>query len=66
MKKELKNINFVFDPVTCNFVIEPKKDGVVVGRVTLNKVYSFAFARFVIRMSQKGLKRVKEVSTDES
>ena len=47
--KELKYASFEWDDDSKSFMIT-EEDG---NRVTLNKVYAFAFMRFVIRMSQR-------------
>lgn len=48
--KELKNATFEYDEETKKFLIIDAEDG---GVVELNKVYAFAFMRFVIRMAQR-------------
>lgn len=48
--KQLKNAEFEYDEETKKFLIIDGEDG---GTVELNKVYAFAFMRFVIRMAQK-------------
>ena len=48
--KELKNATFEYDEETKKFLIIDSEDG---GVVELNKVYAFAFMRFVIRMAQR-------------
>ncbi len=47
--KELKYVTFEYDEEEKDFVIE-EADG---NKVILNKVYAFAFMRFVIRMAQR-------------
>lgn len=58
--KELKNATFEYDEVEKSFTI--KEGG---GEVTLNKVYAFAFMRFVVRMAQRNWLRDKK-SIDKS
>ena len=53
--KELKNATFEYDEVEKSFTI--KEEG---GEVTLNKVYAFAFMRFVVRMAQRNWLRSKK------
>jgi len=48
--KELKYATFEYDEKTKSFLIIDTEEG---GVVELNKVYSFAFMRFVIRMAQR-------------
>ena len=48
--KQLKNAEFEYDEETKKFLIVDGEDG---GAVELNKVYAFAFMRFVIRMAQR-------------
>ena len=49
IKKELKNATFEYNEESKSFtILEP--DG---NQVTLNKVYAFAFMRFVVRMAQR-------------
>lgn len=50
IKKELKNATFEYDEETKKFLIIDTEDG---GVVELNKVYAFAFMRFVVRMAQR-------------
>jgi len=47
--KQLKYANFSYDEEYKTFTIT-EEDG---NRVILNKVYSFAFMRFVVRMAQR-------------
>ena len=47
--KQLKYINFEWNEQEKTFTIT-EEDG---NRVTLNKVYAFAFMRFVVRMAQR-------------
>jgi hypothetical protein len=48
--KELKHATFEWDDEHKSFIITEHIDG---ARVVLNKVYAFAFMRFVIRMAQR-------------
>ena len=50
IKKSLKYATFEYDEETKKFSIE---DNTGVEGIELNKVYAFAFMRFVIRMSQR-------------
>ena len=55
--KELKYATFEYDEEEKDFVIE-EEDG---NKVILNKVYAFAFMRFVIRMAQRNwLRQIKK------
>ena len=51
IKKELKNATFEYDEETKSFTISGADE--LYSTVELNKVYAFAFMRFVIRMSQR-------------
>lgn len=53
--KELKNATFEYDEAEKSFTIKEE-----VGEVTLNKVYAFAFMRFVVRMAQRNWLRDKK------
>ena len=55
--KELKNVTFEYDEETKRFLIIDGEDG---GVVELNKVYAFAFMRFVVRMAQRNWLRSKK------
>ena len=62
--KELKHATFEWDDEGKTFSIQQKDgDGVV-----LNKVYAFAFMRFVVRMAQRNWLRnlSKRASTEET
>lgn len=61
--KELKNATFEYDEETKKFLIIDGEDG---GVVELNKVYAFAFMRFVVRMAQRNWFRVKKVTKAET
>ena len=61
--KELKNATFEYDEETKKFLIIDGEDG---GVVELNKVYAFAFMRFVVRMAQHNWLRVKKVNKAEA
>ena len=58
IKKDLKNATFEYDEETKKFLIIDTEDG---GVVELNKVYAFAFMRFVVRMAQRNWLRSKKV-----
>lgn len=58
IKKELKNVSFEYDEETKTFTIM-EQDGFH-GHIQLNKVYAFAFMRFVIRMAQRNWLRNKK------
>jgi hypothetical protein len=58
IKKELKNVSFEYDEETKTFTIVDQ-DGFH-GHIQLNKVYAFAFMRFVIRMAQRNWLRNKK------
>ena len=55
--KKLKNAEFEYDEETKKFLIIDGEDG---GVVELNKVYAFAFMRFVVRMAQRNWLRSKK------
>jgi len=57
IKKELKNATFEYDEESKKFLIIDTENGEA---VELNKVYSFAFMRFVIRISQRNWLRTKK------
>ena len=58
--KELKNATFEYDEETKKFLIIDTEGG---GVVELNKVYAFAFMRFVVRMAQRNwLRSNKSIS----
>ena len=61
--KELKNATFEYDEETKKFLIIDSEGG---GVVELNKVYAFAFMRFVVRMAQRNWLRVKKVNKAET
>ncbi len=50
IKKELKKVEFEYDEEAKKFLITNKENG---GELELNKVYAFAFMRFVVRMAQR-------------
>lgn len=54
--KELKHASFDYDESSKTFGITA--DG---GRITLNKVYAFAFMRFVVRIAQRNWFRKKSI-----
>ena len=55
--KKLKYADFEWDDESKTFTIT-EEDG---NRVILNKVYSFAFMRFVIRIAQRNWLRTKKI-----
>ena len=57
IKKKLKNAEFQYDEETKKFLIIDSENG---GVVELNKVYAFAFMRFVVRMAQRNWLRNKK------
>lgn len=54
--KELKFASFDYDESSKTFGITTDN-----GRITLNKVYAFAFMRFVVRIAQRNWFRKKSV-----
>lgn len=56
--KELKNATFEYDEETKTFTIM-EADGFN-GYIQLNKVYAFAFMRFVVRVAQRNWLRTKK------
>lgn len=50
ISKKLKNAEFKYDEETKKFLIIDPENG---NAVELNKVYAFAFMRFVVRMAQR-------------
>jgi hypothetical protein len=58
IKKELKNITFEYDEEKKIFTIM-EADGFN-GYIQLNKVYAFAFMRFVVRVAQRNWLRTKK------
>ena len=66
--KKLKYATFVYDEETKEFTIKSTPHGetdsgysVGGNSIKLNKIYSFAFTRFVIRMAQRNWLRSKKV-----
>ena len=57
INKNLKYATFSYDEEEKDFVIE-EEDG---NKVILNKVYAFAFMRFVIRIAQRNWLRTKKI-----
>ena len=56
--KNLKNAEFQYNEETKKFLIIDAENG---SSVELNKIYAFAFMRFVIRMAQRNwLKQIKK------
>tara|TARA_Y100000361_G_C11110970_1_gene317536 strand:- start:191 stop:460 length:270 start_codon:yes stop_codon:yes gene_type:complete len=73
IKKELKYAEFEYDEESKKFLIIDTENGSV---VELNKVYAFAFMRFVIRMAQrnwmrqfnknkKNINKIEEIESEE-
>jgi len=58
IRKKLKNAEFEYDEETKTFTIM-EEDGFH-GHIQLNKVYAFAFVRFVVRMAQRNWLRNKK------
>jgi hypothetical protein len=58
IKKQLKNIKFEYDEESKKFFIIDPENG---NTLELNKVYAFAFMRFVVRMAQRNWLRSKKV-----
>lgn len=58
INKKLKNAEFEYDEETKTFTIM-EQDGFH-GHIQLNKVYAFAFVRFVVRMAQRNWLRNKK------
>jgi len=58
IRKELKNITFEYDEEKKIFTIM-EADGFN-GYIQLNKVYAFAFMRFVVRVAQRNWLRTKK------
>ena len=62
INKSLKYADFEYDEKDKSFTIIDTQDG---GVVELNKVYAFAFMRFVIRMAQRNwLRQIKNQKKD--
>ena len=57
INKNLKFADFSYDEVSKTFTIADKNGN----QVELNKVYSFAFMRFVVRIAQRNWLRTKKV-----
>jgi len=57
IKKELKNATFVYDEEKKCFYLSGKEGELI----ELNKVYAFAFMRFVVRMAQRNWLRSKKI-----
>jgi hypothetical protein len=62
IKKELKNATFEYDEEKKSFTIYGEHPALrdVSNTVELNKVYAFAFMRFVVRISQRNWLRPKK------
>ena len=63
IKKELKYAEFEYDEESKKFLIIDTEGGSV---VELNKVYAFAFMRFVIRMAQRNWLRSKSLPKNKT
>lgn len=57
--KQLKKATFEYDEEKKTFIITGANESD--GRIELNKVYAFAFMRFVVRMAQRNWFRSKKV-----
>lgn len=57
--KDLKYATFEYNEETKKFLIIDTQDG---GVVELNKIYAFAFMRFVVRMAQRNWLRSKKTT----
>ena len=73
IKKQLKNATFVYDEDSKEFTIQTtpngkSKSGYAPGgsSIALNKIYAFAFMRFVIRISQRNWLKGKKVIDKEA
>lgn len=51
IKKELKNATFIYDEESKTFTLYNRNG--FSGTIELNKIYAFAFMRFVVRMAQR-------------
>lgn len=60
--KSLKYVDFEWDDESKSFTIT-EEDG---NRVILNKVYAFAFMRFVVRMAQRNWLRNKPIKKEKN
>ena len=58
ISKDLKNASFEYNEETKSFSIKDKSGN----EIELNKVYAFAFMRFVVRMAQRNWLRNKKSS----
>lgn len=58
IKKELKNATFEYDEEKKTFTLYDQEG--LNGTIELNKVYAFAFMRFVVRMAQRNWLRDKK------
>lgn len=59
--KELKHARFTWDEANKVFVVESPKGN----RLELNKLYSFALMRFIIRIAQKNFSKKMLPKIDE-
>ena len=64
IKKELKNATFEYDEETKSFTISGVDE--LYSTVELNKVYAFAFMRFVVRMAQRNWLRNKPIKKEKN
>lgn len=64
IQKELKNVSFEYNEETKTFTIM-EQDGFH-GHIQLNKVYAFAFMRFVVRMAQRNWLRSPTKTNEKS
>jgi len=65
IKKELKNATFEYDEEKKVFTLYDHEG--FNGTIELNKVYAFAFMRFVVRMAQRNwLRKSKKNNLDKS
>jgi len=58
IKKKLKHAEFEYDEEAKKFLIKNPDNG---NTIELNKVYAFAFMRFVVRMAQRNWFRSKKM-----
>jgi len=63
IKKELKNVSFEYDEEKKVFTLYDHEG--FNGSIELNKVYAFAFMRFVVRMAQRNWLRSNSKKTSQ-
>ena len=70
--KKLKHATFIYDEDSKEFTIQTVANGETAGgysiggnSVSLNKIYAFAFMRFIIRISQRNWLKGKKVIDKE-